>query len=189
MESSPDNVASPALSPDNDEYVQVLNDYDLFAAEAAKRFEVFAKADVRFKELQDELHRLLVKGDQLWEHASSSVRGSSANKKAVSELGEVTDRVSRVLAKQAKCVEELDSSAGKVARGFGRLAEVTSTLVSESALVKKAVEERIAEMTAARPGIREKTTTTDTVAQTTTAPTTTRSKSPPRSAAPPSLRR
>lgn len=184
MESSPDNIASPALSPDNDEYVQVLNDYDLFAAEAAKRFEVFAKADVRFKELQDELHRLLVKGDQLWEDASSSVRGSSANKKAVTELGEVTGRVSRVLAKQARCVEELDSSAGKVARGFGRLAEVTSTLVSESALVKKAVEERIAEMTAARPGVKEKTTTT----ADTTAPTTTRSKSPARSAAPP-LRR
>lgn len=142
-----------ALSPAAEDYVSALTAYDAATAEAAQRFEVFADADARFKESQDTLHALLVDIDEEWETALSSVRGSKVNVKANSSVAENADRILRLLAKQATTIEDLDKAAGRVARGFARLAEAGKKLATDSKDARTSLEARLAEMTAGRVGV------------------------------------
>lgn len=152
MESSPDNIPSPALSPDNDEYSNALSEYDELSLEAAKRFEVFGDADMQFKNLQEELHSLLIRGDSLWDEAMSSVKGSSHHKKTVDELKEVMTGIRKTLSSQSKTLDALDKSVQRAARGLARLSESVTAVVREAAGVRQSLDARIEEMRNANPG-------------------------------------
>lgn len=154
MESSPDNILSPALSPDNnDEYSKALSEYDELTLEAAKRFEAFGEADTQFKNLQEYLHKLLVKGDSLWDKALSGVKGTSQHTKNVDELKEVMTDIRKTLSGQSRTLDVLEKSTQKAARGLARLSESVTKVIKEASNIRQILNSRIEEMRSASPGI------------------------------------
>ena len=148
-----DGIGSPALSPENDDYANALSNYDELAVESAKRFEAFGEADATFKDLQENLHKLLLRGDALWDKAIGSIKGSSDHQKAMEGLKETTGSIRKLLSTQGKTLETLYRDVGKASRGLARLSEATAVLRQEATVVQKALEDRINEMKACDPGI------------------------------------
>jgi hypothetical protein len=157
MDSSPeDRIASPALSPENDEYANALADYDDLAVEAAKRFEAFGEADVAFKDLQEKLHELLTLGDSLWDDAMGTTKGSKGHVAAVEGLREATGSIRKVIGKQDAVLDTLDRAVGRAARGLARLSEAVGAIRSHAEEVRQALNERIDDMKTIEPALADR---------------------------------
>jgi hypothetical protein len=157
MDSSPEErIASPALSPENDEYANALADYDDLVVEAAKRFEAFGEADVAFKDLQENLHELLTLGDSLWEDAAGATKGSRGHVAAVDGLREATGSIRKVIGEQDAVLDTLDRAVGRAARGLARLSEAVGTIRSHAEGVRQVLDERIDEMKAIEPALADR---------------------------------
>ena len=156
MDSSPDGMLSPALSPENDEYASALAEYDDLSVEAAKRFEAFGEADANFKDLQERLHELLTLGDSLWDEALGASKGSAERRAALDGLHDATWNIRKTVGDQDKTLESLDRSVSKAARGLARLTETVATVRRHAAGVRRSLDERIDEMKALEPGLSDR---------------------------------
>ena len=153
MDSSAEGIVSPALSPENDDYANALTDYDELTIEAAKRFEEFGSDDAAFKNIHTNLHKLLVKGDALWDKAVSSTKGTIEHRKTMEALKETIMDIRKIMATQTKALESLYRTVGRSARGLARLTEAVAVVCREVEEVNRSLENRIQEMKSSNPGI------------------------------------
>lgn len=153
MNSSPGNIASPALSPENDEYANAILIYDELATESVKRFKAFGEADAAFKNLQDTLMDQLNAGDSYWDKLVATTKGSTEHRAALRGLREATLGIHKTMDMHYKAIDDLGIAVSRAARGLARLSDGVAEVRDHASHVWAALEERIDEMRVVEPDL------------------------------------